>query len=77
MRGTAQLSGLDGAVDPDGNVWLSEGGQVTDRKVSLTRDIRALIFAPGGFLKFEGGHLQHQGIELAGRVEPAAPEPPA
>ncbi len=81
MRGSVQVTGLEGSVDQDGNAWLSEGGQVTDERVSLTRDIHAIIFAPGGFLRFEGGELLHHGIEFAGRLsrcearrgEPARP----
>jgi len=77
MTGSVQYTGLEGSVDQDGNAWLSEGGKVTDEKVSLTPDIRAIIFAPGGFLRFEGGELLNQGIEFAGRMKPGAPEPSA
>jgi hypothetical protein len=70
MRGNAQITDLEGSVDPDGNAWLSEGVQVTDEHVTPTRNIHAIIFAPGGFLRWEGGKLQYQGIELAGVLKP-------
>jgi hypothetical protein len=75
MRGNVQITGLEGSVDQDGNTWLSEGGQVTDEKVSLTPNIHAIIFAPGGFLRFEGGELLHQGIEFAGVLKSGPAEP--
>ena len=75
MRGNVQITGLEGSVDQDGNTWLSEGGQVTDEKVSLTPNIHAIIFAPGGFLQFEGGELLHQGIEFAGVLKSGPAEP--
>jgi hypothetical protein len=77
MRGNVQITGLEGSVDQDGNAWLSEGGQVTNEKVSLTPNIHAIIFASGGFLRFEDGKLLHQGIEFAGRMKPGAAEPSA
>lgn len=75
MKGSVAITGLTGSVDPDGNAWLSAGGAVTDKRVSLTPDIHALIFAPGGYLRWEGSRLQHQGIEFAGRIEPGPAEP--
>lgn len=71
------ITDLEGSVDQDGNAWLSSGGEVTDEKVSLTKNIHAIIFAPGGFLRWEGGKLLHQGIEFAGRIDPGPAEPAA
>jgi hypothetical protein len=75
MRGNAQITDLEGSVDPDGNAWLSEGVQVTDEHVTPTRNIHAIIFAPGGFLRFEGGNLLHQGIEFAAVLRPGPTGP--
>jgi hypothetical protein len=77
VRGNAQITGLEGSVDQDGNAWLSEGGQVTDESVALTPNIHAIIFAPGGFLRWEGRQLLHQGIEFADRINPGPTEPDA
>ena len=77
MTGSVQVTSLEGSVDQDGNAWLSEGGKITDEKLSLTPNIHAIIFAPGGFLRFEDGELLHQGIEFAGRMRPGAAEPSA
>ncbi len=71
------ITDLEGSVDQDGNAWLSSGGEVTDEKVALTKNIHAIIFAPGGFLRWEGGKLLHQGIEFAGRLNPGPAEPAA
>jgi streptogramin lyase len=69
VRATAQITDLKAAVDPDGNVWLSDGLQVTGERATPTRNTHAIIFAPGGFLRFEDGQLLRQGIELvAGRA---------
>ena len=42
----------------------------TDEKVTPTRNIHAIIFAPGGFLRWEGGELMQQGIEFAAVMKP-------
>ena len=70
VRGNAQITDLEGSVDPDGNVWLSEGTVVTDTTATPTRNIHAIIFAPGGFLRWEGGELRQQGIEFAAVMRP-------
>jgi hypothetical protein len=70
MRGNAQINDLEGSVDPDGHAWLSDGVVATDESVTPTHNIHAIIFAPGGFLRCEGGKLQYQGIELAGVLKP-------
>jgi hypothetical protein len=75
INGSAQITGLEGSVDQDGNAWFSEGGNVTDEKMSLTPNIHAIIIAPGGFLRWEGGNLLHEGIEFAGRINPGPAEP--
>lgn len=75
MRGNVKVEGLEGSIDPDGNAWMSAGGVVTPDQVALTPDIRAIIFAPGGFLRFEDGQLHHQGIEFAGQMKAGPSEP--
>jgi hypothetical protein len=77
IKARVVMTDLEGSVDQDGNAWLSSDGKVTDEKVSLTPNIHAIIFAPGGFLRWEGGKLLHQGIEFAGRINPGPAEPVA
>jgi len=72
IRGDGAVIGLVSSVDPDGYLWLSEGGDVTAGKVSLTRRFHALIVAPDGYLRREGGKLLYHGIEFAGPVKPKA-----
>jgi hypothetical protein len=75
MRGSVQVIDLEGSLDPDGNAWLSDGVQVTGECVRPTRNIHAIIFAPGGFLRFEGGQLLHKGIEFVAAIQPGPAEP--
>jgi hypothetical protein len=75
LSGSAPFNDLEGSVDPDGNLWLSDGVQVTEEHVTPTRNIHAIIFALGGFLRWEGGKLLHQGIEFVGVPKPAPTEP--
>lgn len=67
---TVQVTGLVESVDPDGYAWLSEGMVVTATSATPTRNVHAIIFAPGGFLRWEGGKLLYQGIEFAGVLKP-------
>jgi hypothetical protein len=46
IKARVVMNDLEGSVDQDGNAWLSSGGEVTDEKVSLTRNIRAIISRP-------------------------------
>jgi hypothetical protein len=72
ISGSGQVIGLVSSVDPDGYLWLSEGGDVTAGKVLLTRQFHALIVAPDGLLRREGAKLLYRGIEFAGPAKPAA-----
>jgi hypothetical protein len=77
MSQTVQVIDLEGSVDSDGSVWLSDGVVATDEKVEPTRNIHAIIFAPGGFVRWEGDQILSQGIEFAGVPKPGASEPSA
>jgi hypothetical protein len=72
---TVQVTDLEISVDPDGNAWLSEGVEVTDEHVTPTRNVHAIIFAPGGFLWWEDGKRLSQGIEFASVLPPGPAEP--
>lgn len=75
MSPTVQVTDLVGSVDADGHAWLSDGVEVTGTSVTPTRNVHAIIFAPGGFLRWERGKLLYQGIEFAGVLKPARAEP--
>ena len=70
LRGNAPFPGLDAWVHPDGDLWLSVGTEFTERGVGLGPSTRAVIFAPGGFIRYEGGEILSQGVEFAGRMSP-------
>lgn len=53
------------------------GTEFTERGVGLGPNTRAVIFAPGGFFRYEGGEIQSQGVEFAGVMNPGPAEPPA
>ena len=72
MTMSVQITDLEGSVDPDGNAWLSDGVVVTDEKVTPTRNIHAIIFAPDGFLRWEGGELMQAGHRVRRRDEAGA-----
>jgi hypothetical protein len=74
MRGTAQLFDLQCVHDAHDNAWLVAGADPGTDSVTLTRDRHAVIFAPGGFLRFGDGRLVAQAIELAGVMKQGPPE---
>jgi hypothetical protein len=77
LHGNAPFTGLDGWIHPDGDLWLSEGTQISEKGVGLSPDTRAVIFAPGGSLWFEGGKILSQGVEFAGVLKLGPAEPSA
>jgi len=75
LHGNAPFTGLDGTIHPDGDLWLSVGTETTERGFGLGPDTKAVIFAPGGFIRYEGDQILSQGVDFAGPLKPGPAEP--